>query len=118
MAPVYPCLDCGTLSTEGRCPVHRVLSANLRYAKRGTTKERGLSGVHAVMSRMFRDTERSCECPGCPDVHDGTCGAYGTQRNPITAGHILGRAFGGTATPGNYRPECRSCNSRHNARPR
>lgn len=115
MGMVRPCLDCGALTTESRCPVHRALSSNLRYARRGTTRERGLSGVHAAMSKLFKDQDRSCECPCCPDVHDGTCGAYGTSQNPITAGHILARSLGGQATPGNYRPECRSCNSRRGA---
>lgn len=113
MSLVRPCLDCGELTTQARCPVHRALSSNIRYARRGTTRQRGLSGVHAVASRAFRDADLPCACPGCPDVHDGVCGAHGTDRNPITAGHILARAFGGTNTPGNYRPECRSCNSRH-----
>lgn len=101
-----PCLDCGELTTQSRCPVHRIMHDNIRYARRGTTRARGLSGTHALMSMLFKQQARTCECPGC-GTHDGVCGVSGTAANPITAGHILARSFGGTNTPGNYRPECK-----------
>ncbi|TMR11738.1 HNH endonuclease [Nonomuraea turkmeniaca] len=58
------------------------------------------------MSRHYKDTGARC-------VY---CGQQGTTDNPITAGHIIPRARGGTNEPTNYQPECRRCNSSKGAR--
>lgn len=97
-----PCLDCGTLSPEARCPPHRKAKDNARSARRGTTAQRGLTGVHAAMSRYYKSTDAPCVI----------CGRRGTPANPITAGHIIARSKGGTNDPANYQPECRSCGSK------
>lgn len=96
-----PCLDCGTLTDGSRCPRHQADKDNARYARRGTTAQRGLSGAHARMSQLYKDTNRAC----------AICHRHGTPGNPITAGHIIPRSRGGTNDPSNYQPECLSCNS-------
>lgn len=104
--PKRECLGCGTL-TEGssRCEPCRKAADNARYARRGTTAERGLSGFHAQVSRWFRDTDAQC-------VH---CGQHGSDGNPMTAGHIDDRVDGGSNELANYQPECLSCNSSRGA---
>lgn len=109
-----PCLDCGTLSSGTRCDTCRKAEANARGARRGTTAQRGLAGAHAAVSAHYRAINVRCECNDC-GAHDGACGRQGTTDNPITAGHLIARARGGSAATG-YRPECRSCNSRRGAR--
>ncbi|MGV9536573.1 HNH endonuclease [Streptosporangium sandarakinum] len=100
------CLDCGTPTHGNICPP----CLKVRERKRGTTAQRGLAGDHARMSRHFKAIGATCACPGC-SWHEGPCARLGTPDNPITAGHIVARAKGGTSEPGNYRPECRRCNS-------
>lgn len=113
-----PCLDCGALSDGTRCPTHTKARANARYARRGTTAQRGLAGTHAAMARYYRTIDATCACTTCAehqDNDDHVCGVRGTPNNPITAGHIIARIHGGTNTADNYRPECRRCNSRNGA---
>jgi hypothetical protein len=102
VATVKPCLDCGTLSSGSRCPAHRLAADNARYAKRGTTAERGLTGAHATVSKRYKSLDLPCS----------DCGQRGSPQNPITAGHITPRRDGGSNDPGNYKPQCRRCNSR------
>lgn len=99
--PMRPCLDCGRPGNGSRCPPCKQRSDNTRYAARGTTAQRGLSGDHARMSRHYKRTDAAC-------VY---CGQRGTEDNPITAGHIIARTKGGTNAPSNYQPECRRCGS-------
>jgi len=109
--PLRPCLDCGDLTSGTRCGPCRRLADNARYARRGTTAQRGLSGAHARMSQHYKATDTPCACNGECGHHEGVCGRHGTPDNPITAGHIQARVDGGRSHPSNYRPECRSCNS-------
>jgi 5-methylcytosine-specific restriction protein A len=109
--PPRPCLDCGTPAQDTRCPTCKAANDNTRYARRGTTAQRGLAGNHARISGHYKDTHAPCACNGECGRHNGTCGRQGTPENPITAGHIVPRARGGTNDPTNYQPECRSCNS-------
>lgn len=96
------CLDCGTKCDGPRCGPCARVQDNARYARRGSTKERGLSGAHARMSAEFKRLNLPCV----------DCGMRGTPANPITAGHIVARANGGRSDPTNYVPQCRSCNSK------
>lgn len=114
--PLRPCLDCGKPTDGTRCPTDRLAHDNARYARRGTTAERGLSGAHARMSRHYRETGAACACTTCPEHEGRPCGRHGTPDNPITAGHIIPRSKGGPSVPDNYQPECRRCNSTKGAR--
>lgn len=99
--PPTPCLDCGRPCAGSRCAPCKLANSNKRYAARGTTAQRGLSGAHARMSRHYKRTNAAC-------VY---CQQTGTPDNPITAGHIIARSHGGGSNLSNYQPECRSCNS-------
>lgn len=109
--PLRPCLDCGSLTNGSRCRMCAKRREHRRDATRGTTKQRGLTGAHARMSRYYKEINAVCACTTCPEHAGRVCGRHGTPSNPITAGHIIARARGGTNDPANYQPECRRCNS-------
>ena len=100
MPPLKPCIDCGKPGPKARCAQHE-------RERKGSTKARGLAGEHARISRKFKQLDLPC----------ALCGQRGTPANPITAGHLTPRVMGGSNSPYNYQPECRSCNSRKGVGP-
>ena len=96
--PLRPCLDCGRLTQDTRCPPHRIAHDNARYARRGTTTERGLGYQH-----QLQVAEQIAAVPVCQ-----RCGHTGTADNPLTGEHGVARADGGTEVTATL---CRRCNS-------
>lgn len=101
-----PCLDCGTLSPNGRCPPCRTAHENLRYSRRGTTTERGYG--HAYRARRTTVLADATHC--------ARCGAAFTDDNPATSGHVddlrdipLDQRAA-TAAVAELMPECARCN--------
>lgn len=101
-----PCLDCGTLSPNSRCEPCRLAKDNQRYARRGSTTDRGYG--HAYRQR------REPVLAGA--THCRTCGEEFTEDNPATAGHVNDlrdlpreqrRASAATA---DLMPQCATCN--------
>ncbi len=103
--PLRPCLDCGAPSQGSRCEAHRVAHDNQRYARRGTTTERGLGATHQGQRRHLLTTDRTGICPRCGQPY--------TANNPATAEHSTPRSRGGVIADGLL---CRRCNSSAGAR--
>jgi hypothetical protein len=85
--PLRPCLDCGRLSPQSRCPRHR-----------RTTTQRGLGYTHQRQAAA-----QIAAVPWCED-----CGHTGSPDNPLTGEHGTARVHGGTQVD---RTLCRRCNS-------
>jgi 5-methylcytosine-specific restriction endonuclease McrA len=92
--PRRECLDCNTLTTYGsRCePCARA---------RNNTTARGLGWTHQRAAATVLADAAVC----------AMCGLVPTPDDPLTAGHIVSRANGGTNDLSNYQAEHRSCNS-------
>lgn len=101
-----PCLDCGALSPNTRCEVCRKQQDNQRYARRGTTTERGYG--HAYRQRRPEVLDSATTCV--------SCGREFTDDNPATTGHVadlrdLPRELRqGTAGTAELMPQCAACN--------
>jgi len=101
-----PCLDCGTLSPASRCEACRKPRDNQRYAKRGTTTQRGYG--HAYQQRRPAVLDGATHCV--------TCGEEFTEDNPATTGHItdlrgLPREHRReSAATADLMPQCAGCN--------
>lgn len=102
-----PCLDCGTLSPQNRCPIHRTQRNRAIEAKRGDAVQRGYA------SPEWRRARKAVIqlVPYCVD-----CGTEGTGTNPLTADHIRPKAKGGSDDLENLTTRCRRCNSAKGAR--
>ncbi|MER7126761.1 HNH endonuclease signature motif containing protein [Micrococcus luteus] len=100
--PLRECLACQGLhrGPGPRCGPCTTQQERARDAARGTTTQRGLGWSHQQAARIvLANADRCAVCGGAP-----------TEDNPLTAGHIIARADGGTNDPSNYRAECRTCN--------
>lgn len=101
-----PCLDCGVLSEGTRCEIHRKRQDNTRYARRGSTTDRGYG--HAYRQRRPQVLQGATHCR--------TCGQQFTEDNPATTGHIedlrdLPREQRrSTAATAPLMPQCAACN--------
>lgn len=95
MAP-RPCLDCGTPTPGSRCPTCQAR----KTMARGTRQQRGLGRDHELMRAALLSTARVC----------ALCGLPPTATDPLTAGHKVARANGGTNEASNYQAEHASCN--------
>lgn len=91
-----PCLDCGQLSDEARCPVHRRAQNREREARPGRA--------------LYRDPvylrNRALLLAGNPPCYRPDCDQPAT-----TADHIIPIRHGGTNALSNLRPACRPHNS-------
>ena len=85
-----PCLSCGALSYQSRCPVHRIV--------RPSSSARGYGSVwRKTSSRIIaRDGGVCSYCGGVADTTD----------------HVIPKARGGTDDDSNLVASCRPCNSR------
>lgn len=101
-----PCLDCGKPGPNTRCDKHRKLHANTRYAKRGSTTDRGYGSAYQLRRPQVLKGATHCR----------TCGEEFTEDNPATAGHIQDlrdlpreqrRVSAATA---DLMPQCARCN--------
>lgn len=101
-----PCLDCGALTPGNRCPTHQRRQDNQRYARRGTTTERGYGYAY--------EQRRATVLAGA--THCATCGGEFTADNPATGGHVddlrdLPREQRRTsAATAELMPQCAACN--------
>lgn len=93
------CLGCGTL-VRGRSRCARC------SPRKPSRQSRGLGAAHDRLARQCIAAQPHCVW----------CGTAGTPDNPLTGGHVVARAEGGRAEPGNYRTECRHCGSREGGR--
>lgn len=73
-----PCLDCGALSEGTRCEPCRIAKDNTRYARRGSTTNRGYGSAYQQRRPQVLKGATHCR----------TCGEGFTPDNPATAGHI------------------------------
>jgi len=104
--PLRPCLDCGKLTPNSRCPDDEQVRQRAKDAKRGTAHQRGLGAAHrAERQSLISEVGPIASCP--------RCGRPITPQNPITGEHGVARAHGGTEITGLI---CRSCNSSLGAR--
>jgi hypothetical protein len=101
-----PCLVCGKLSPNTRCETHRKQHDNTRYARRGTSTQRGYGHAYRVRRAEMVKTATHC----------AKCGQPFTPDNPPTGGHVddlrslprhLRRASAATAE---LQPEHQRCN--------
>ncbi|WP_433520126.1 HNH endonuclease (plasmid) [Nonomuraea sp. CA-143628] len=100
--PSRECLDCRRLhsGTGPRCRACAGQRQQQRDQQRGTTTERGLGWDHQqAREQILADATVCAECRQPP-----------TPDNPLTGGHVLSRARGGTNDLSNYQPECARCN--------
>lgn len=101
-----PCLDCGALSPNTRCPTHRIAKDNERYARRGSTTERGYGSAY----RHRRDGVVA------DATHCDTCGEPFTPDNPATGGHVVDlrtlprHERKASAATAELTPQCQRCN--------
>ena len=96
-----PCLDCGTLTTNGpRCEAHALQAERARSRQRG---RRHYTGTYDRDAKQLRATATACHW--CPRPF--------TDTDPVTADHLLP---GDPASP--LVPAHRSCNSSRGNRER
>ena len=100
-----PCLGppgkpCGILSPNTRCPAHTAQASRARDQRRGTRQQRGLDAEYDRNRAIIMTTATVC----------AICGQPGTASDPLTAGHVVGRAQGGTNGLDNLRAEHASFN--------
>lgn len=88
------CIRCKRVRnlTDGQC--------DSCWAPRNTTA-RGLGAEHQRNAKICIERQPWCTI----------CQHTGSDRNPLTAGHIVPRARGGTSELTNLQTECRRCNS-------
>jgi 5-methylcytosine-specific restriction endonuclease McrA len=87
------CSICGTPCAGLRCDLH---------ADTESKRRRGYDAEYERNRRELLADATKCEC----------CGGLPTERDPLTAGHIIALELGGTNERRNLRAELRSCNSR------
>lgn len=111
-----PCLDCGALTGESRCPDCKRADQARRDRARAPRRRRRPPATSAE-TRRRRETvaewiaRNGIVCPGW------RCEPHAvTPPNILTADHIAPHAVTGT-DDGPLRVLCRSCNSRRGARP-
>jgi len=85
-----PCLVCGTITDQARCPKHR----------RPPRQQRGYDAEYEA---ALRDPEYVAA------THCGTCHQPFTKDNPKTGGHRVAIRDGGTTADGVF-PQCADCN--------
>lgn len=73
-----PCLDCGKLSEGTRCEPCRLKKDGTRYARRGSTTDRGYG--HAYRQRRPQVLQGATRCVTCHEPF--------APDNPATAGHV------------------------------
>lgn len=49
-----PCIDCGTLTDQTRCPVHRAAKQRARDQQRGSSTARGYDSRHERLREAWR----------------------------------------------------------------
>jgi 5-methylcytosine-specific restriction endonuclease McrA len=101
------CLTCRRLHA-GRgphCPGCTRDRQAQRDQQRGTTTERGLGWDHQQIRSQILAIATVC----------AVCGLSPTDDDPLTAGHRIPRAHGGSNDPSNYQAEHASCNYRKGA---
>lgn len=86
-----PCLTCGALSPNTRCPTH----AHLTTGARGSTRR----------SRTIRDQVIARDNYQCQ-----TCGRPVTGGHDTHIDHVTRKRHGGTDDPTNLRTTCQHCN--------
>jgi 5-methylcytosine-specific restriction enzyme A len=70
--PVRPCLDCGALTKESRCPEHKAAAQRRRDEARGSAAERGYdSAWQRVRAHVLeRDGHRCYYCGAAANTVD------------------------------------------------
>ena len=101
-----PCLDCGILADQHRCPTHLAIwqtkQEQYRSKTRPSTNKRGYDNAWRRIAKAAITARPWCEY----------CGAA----TNLTADHIIPLARGGTSEATNVAVLCRTCNSRKGAR--
>jgi hypothetical protein len=101
-----PCLDCGELSPNTRCDVHQRMHDNARYAKRGSTTQRGYGSAYQQRRPQVLQDATHCR----------TCKREFTPDNPATAGHVRDlrdlprEQRQASAATAELMPQCAACN--------
>jgi 5-methylcytosine-specific restriction protein A len=91
-----PCVDCGVVTLESRCPEHKLADRRPSTARRGNTTERD--------KRRRRTLRRfGFQCASC-GVVDKTAGS-------LDVDHILPLERGGDHADENLQVLCRPCHS-------
>ena len=98
------CLSCGRVIPAGNGSYCRRVGCDPR---RRDDRE---AELNTVAYRRLRAEVRRGEHGPCV-----VCGTAGSERNPLTVGHVVARVAGGSVSDG-WRVECRSCNSREGGR--
>jgi 5-methylcytosine-specific restriction protein A len=98
-----PCLDCGRLSNQARCPEHR------------RARERGRPQRPTNLTRDATERQRRADAVAAHRrTHGNWCPGYGVPAHPssdLTADHVISVAMGGDPN-GELQVLCRSCNGR------
>lgn len=98
-----PCIDCGTLTSGTRCPIHQA------------NRERGRKQRPTNTTRDWAERQRRAfAVTAHRQVNGNWCPGYGVQAHPssdLTADHVVSINAGGDPN-GPLQVLCRSCNGR------
>ena len=98
-----PCLDCGVVTDNSRCPTHTAISAAKYERIRGTPTERGYDNEwRKVRLEILKRDRWTCYL----------CGKQPLEGADATVDHVVPLSKGGSANdPSNLTSACRRCNS-------
>lgn len=80
-----PCIDCGTLTPNTRCPIHTRARSRARDQQRGSRQQRGLDNTYDRNRSILMANATVC----------AICHRPPTATDPLTADHIVRREHGG-----------------------
>jgi 5-methylcytosine-specific restriction endonuclease McrA len=102
--PRFACLDCGTITTQSRCPVcfQKKIASQPNFIRRKTTSQRGYdSSWQKIRLKVLAKHKFICYYCGTALVG-----------SDATVDHLLPLSRGGTSEEKNLVASCRSCNSK------
>ena len=107
--PQRPCIDCGRLTPNTRCPTHaRAIERRHTQAKRAKRPYTNAERIRRARTVEAWRRDHGDWCPGLPS--HGRPAHHATPANPLTADHEFPVNAGGPED-GPLVVRCRQCNS-------